>query len=146
MGFVRIEINERAEEGRTVYNVRTEDAQLLIGKQGATLESLQHIIRLMAKEDWANAPFALDIDDYRDKRVIYLKELARKAAHHVRDTRKTVSLTPMPSYERKVIHNYLSLFSDVKSESIGREPNRKIIIRYRNSKSPTDDFKFIENS
>jgi spoIIIJ-associated protein len=148
MGFSPVEVFERSEEGRMVYNIRTRDAQLLIGKQGATLEALQHIIRILCKEDSENPGqfFALDVDDYRDKRVIYLKELARKAAHHVRDRKKPVSLSPMPPYERKVVHNYLSLFSDIKSESVGKDPNRKIVIRHRPMKSAKDDFNFIENT
>ncbi len=130
MGF-EAEVYERAEEGRTVFNIKTRDAQLLIGKQGTTLESLQHIIRVLSRKDGLEDTFAfaLDVDDYRDKRTLYLKDLARKAAKQVRDTRKPVSLVPMPAYERRVVHNYLSLYSDIGSESIGRDPERKIIIR-----------------
>ena len=147
-----VSIFERQEEGRIVFNVKTRDAQLLIGRQGATLESLQHIIRVLYRKEMGDDrfPFALDIDDYKDKRVIYLKELARKAAHYVKDNRRAVSLTPMPAYERRVVHNYLSLYSDISSGSIGEEPNRKIIIRPKGpekAKEKEDNvFDFIENS
>ncbi len=142
------EIFERAEEGRTVFNIRTRDAQLLIGKQGANLEALQHIVRILFRKQTGDErfPFALDIDDYRDKRVLYLKELARKAAHHVRETRKSVSLEPMPAYERRVVHSYLSLYSDIGSESVGVEPNRKLIIKLKTRPKDPDGFNFIENS
>src|SRR5690606_13434923 len=99
-------------------------------KQGATLEALQYLIKLVVYRQIPpeeKFSFAVDIDDYKDKRVIYLKDLARKAAHQVKTTKKPVSLVPMPSHERRVIHNYLSLYSDVSSESIGKEPERKII-------------------
>jgi spoIIIJ-associated protein len=145
MGFDS-EIFERQEEGRIVFNIKCRDAKLLIGRQGATLEALQYLIklgvyrRLPENEKFS---FAVDIDDYKEKRVIYLKDLARKAAHQVRETKKAVSLVPMPPHERRVIHNYLSLYSDIKSESLGREPERKIIIK---SKKPNDSsgFSFIE--
>lgn len=148
MGF-EPEIYERAEEGRTVFNIKTRDAQLLIGKQGSTLESLQHILRVLARKDGIEDAysFGIDIDDYKDKRTLYLKDLARKAAHQVRETRRPVSLVPMPAYERRVIHNYLSLYTDITSESVGRDPGRKLIIRPAKSKPKTkDDFSFIENS
>lgn len=148
MGY-EAEIFERQEEGRTVFNIKTRDAQLLIGKLGANMEALQYIVRIIFRKQTGDDhfPFALDIDDYKDKRVIYLKELARKAAHHVRETRKPVSLAPMPSYERRVIHNYLSLFSDLSSESVGAEPNRKLVIKNKSRpKVPDDGFNFIENS
>ncbi len=144
MGFTA-EVYERQEEGRVVFNVRCDDAKLLIGKQGATLEALQYLIKLVVYRQIPpeeKFSFAVDIDDYKDKRVIYLKDLARKAAHQVKTTKKPVSLVPMPSHERRVIHNYLSLYSDVSSESIGKEPERKIIIRY---KKPQDSgFNLIE--
>lgn len=144
MGF-DADVYERQEEGRVVFNVRCQDAKLLIGKQGATLESLQYLVKLVVYRQIPSEEkfsFAVDIDDYKDKRVIYLKDLARKAAHQVKQTKKAVSLVPMPSHERRVIHNYLSLYSDINSESTGKDPERKIIIRY---KKPEDSgFKFIE--
>jgi len=148
MGF-DAEVFERLEEGRTVFNIRTRDAQLLIGKLGANLEALQYIIRIMFRKQTQDDrfPFAIDIDDYKDQRVIYLKELARKAAHHVRETRKPVSLEPMAAYERRVIHSYLSLYNDLGSESVGVEPNRKLIIKPKvRIKQAGDEFTFIENS
>ncbi|HEX9503536.1 MAG TPA: R3H domain-containing nucleic acid-binding protein [Patescibacteria group bacterium] len=142
------QLYERQEEGRTVFNIKTRDAQLLIGKQGANLEALQHMVRILFRKHSQDDrfPFALDIDDYRDKRVLYLKELARKAAHHVRETRKPVSLEPMPAYERRVVHSYLSLYNDIGSESMGEEPNRKLIIKLKVKAKDPDGFNFIENS
>lgn len=146
MGF-SADVFERAEEGRTVFNIKTHDAQLLIGKQGANLEALQHIIRLLLKKDLDEGfMFAVDIDDYKDKRTIYLKELARKAAHQVRQTKRSVGLPPMPAYERKVVHDYLSLFSDIQSESMGEDPGRRIVIKYKKGSEINDPFKFLENT
>jgi spoIIIJ-associated protein len=141
------QIYERQEEGRTVFNVKTRDAQLLIGKQGANLEALQYMIRILFRKQTQDDrfPFAIDIDDYKDKRVLYLKELARKAAHHVRETRKPVSLEPMPAYERRVVHSYLSLYNDIGSESVGVEPNRKLIVKLKTKAKDPDGFNFIEN-
>lgn len=142
---IHVEIFERVEEGRTVLNLKTPEAQLLIGKQGANLEALQHIVRLLVREeDGTTVPFALDIDDYKEKRQIYLKEIARKAAHQARSSGRAVALFPMPASERRVVHNYLSLFSDLTSESQGADPNRRIVIRV--SKKSKDDFNFIENT
>jgi spoIIIJ-associated protein len=148
MGF-DAEVFEREEEGHTVYNIKTFDAKILIGKQGANLEALQHIIRAMTRRfpELAEHRFALDVDDYKDKRTIYLKELARKAAHYVRDNNKAVMLEPMASHERRVIHHYLSLYNDIASQSTGMEPARRIIIRLRTGADNTgDEFKFLENA
>ncbi|OGE80821.1 MAG: hypothetical protein A3H72_03625 [Candidatus Doudnabacteria bacterium RIFCSPLOWO2_02_FULL_48_8] len=149
MGF-DADILERQEEGRMVFNIKTQDAQLLIGKQGANLEALQYIIRAFSRKNPESErfPFALDVDDYKDKRVIYLKELARRAAHQARSSKRSVGLPLMPAFERKVVHDYLSLFADISSESQGMEPNRRVVIRNKKStpQQPSDDFVFIENS
>lgn len=147
MGF-EAEVFERIEEGRSVFNVKTRDAQLLIGKQGANLHALQHLIRILFRKQTQDDrfPFAIDIDDYKDQRTLYLKDLARKAAHHVRQTRKPVALEPMPSHERRVVHAYLSLYNDVGSESVGVEPHRKLIIRPKQKPKDKDGFNFVENS
>lgn len=147
MGF-DAEIYERQEEGVVVFNIKARDAQILIGKQGNNLEALQFVVRLLLRKELGEDVFgfALDVDDYKEKRVIYLKELARKAAHHVRDTKKSVSLVPMPAFERRVVHNYLSLYSDIESESVGYEPGRKIIVKLKKVKKSDKDFNFIENS
>ncbi|MEO8065540.1 MAG: R3H domain-containing nucleic acid-binding protein [Candidatus Doudnabacteria bacterium] len=142
------QIFERQEEGRMVFNIKTRDAQLLIGKLGANLEALQYVVRIIFRKKTGDErfPFAIDIDDYKDNRVIFLKELARKAAHHVRGTRKPVALEPMPSHERRVIHNYLSLYNDLSSASTGAEPHRKLIIKPKTRPKDKDGFNFIENS
>ena len=147
MGF-EAEVYTRLEEDRTVFNIKTRDAYLLIGKLGANLESLQYVIKLifrkLAPED--HFSFAVDIDDYKDKRTLYLKDLARKAAHHVRETQKPVKLEAMPAYERRVVHSYLSLYSDVSSQSVGVEPDRRLVISPKAREKDPDGFNFIENS
>ncbi|MBI4049376.1 MAG: KH domain-containing protein [Candidatus Doudnabacteria bacterium] len=146
MGFAA-EVFERSKENQTVLNIKTADAQLLIGKQGANLEALQYVVYLLLKrKDLDGFAFALDVDDYKEKREIYIKEIARKAAHQARTSRRSVGLPPMNGYERKVVHNYLSLFSDLTSESVGEGLDRRVIIK--NSKPPKSDelFEFIENS
>ncbi len=144
---IPVEIFERVEEGRTVLNLRTPEAQLLIGKQGANLEALQHVVRLLVRDETSSpVPFALDIDDYKEKRQIFLKEIARKAAHQARSSGRSVALPPMTASERRVVHNYLSLFSDLSSQSQGMDPNRRIVIRLeKKTKLPGDEFTFIEN-
>jgi len=146
LGF-EAEILERQEEDRVVFNIRTQDAKLLIGKQGSTLEALQYVVKVMVYRQMPEGEkysFALDIDDYKDKRVIYLKDLARKAAHQVKQGKKALSLVPMPPHERRVIHQYLSLYPEITSESMGKEPNRKIIINYK--KPAGTGFNFIEEN
>ncbi len=71
----------------------------------------------------------MDINDYKKKKIQYLKELAKSIAEEVVLTQKEKILSPMPAYERRVIHLELSERKDIATESIGKEPERRVIIR-----------------
>ena len=118
------------EEGVIPINLKTDEPQILIGEGGQTLNEIQHLFKAILKRK-ISEPFYinLDINDYKKKKTEYLKELARSLADEVSLTKKEKTLTPMPAYERRIIHLELSSRSDVVSESRGEEPDRKIVIR-----------------
>ncbi|MFB6466501.1 RNA-binding cell elongation regulator Jag/EloR [Cytobacillus sp. Hz8] len=102
---------------------------LLIGKRGQTLNSLQYLTQLVINrysEQYINV--ILDAEDYRKRRSETLIKLADRLAQKSIKTGKTVTLEPMPSYERKVIHTALMNNTRVKTFSDGYEPNRHIVI------------------
>jgi spoIIIJ-associated protein len=70
----------------------------------------------------------LNIGGYKQKREQDLKELAEKIAGTVIRKGKSITLEPMTSYERKIIHAELQSNSKVETHSIGEEPNRKIVV------------------
>jgi len=117
-------------EGAIPINLKTDEPQILIGEGGQTLNEIQHLFKAILKRK-ISEPFYinLDINDYKKKKTEYLKELARSLADEVSLTKKEKTLTPMPAYERRIIHLELSSRSDVVSESRGEEPDRKIVIR-----------------
>lgn len=119
-------------QGRLVFNIHTPDSSVLIGQYGSHLQALQHITRVLARrllpaEEEVN--FYLDVEDYRRDREQFLVELARQAAFRVRQTKQTLVLKPMSSFERFVIHSSLATNEDLVTESIGEEPERRIVIK-----------------
>ena len=116
-----------------IFNISSPDSYLLIGRQGATLHSLQIVVQGMVARQLPpdqQFRFSLDVDDYKRKREWYLKETAKQAAEQVKRTGKSVSLESMPNYERRFIHAYLQEHNpEVYTESVGHEPHRKIVIR-----------------
>ena len=57
-------------------------------------------------------------------------ETAKQAATQAKRTERPVTLEPMPSYERRVVHAYIqNNFQDVVSESVGNDPRRRIVIK-----------------
>ena len=106
-----------------------EKSTLLIGYRGETLYALQTIISSVAnKNSREKISIILDIANYKSKREETLKQLALKIAKTVERTKKPVTLEPMQPYERKIIHSCLQDSSKVKTESIGEEPRRRVVI------------------
>lgn len=111
-------------------NLKAQEPQILIGEEGQTLAEIQHLLKAILKRKIAKDFFInLDINDYKKKKTEHLKELAREFADEVALTKKEKELAPMPAYERRIIHLELAGRSDVTTESIGKEPERRIVIR-----------------
>lgn len=113
-------------------NLKMEEPQVLIGERGQTLAEVQHLLKaILRKRIKTEKPFYIDLDinDYKKKKIEYLKEMARTAADEVALTKKEKHLSSMPAYERRIIHLELAPRTNVTTESVGREPERKIVIR-----------------
>lgn len=117
-------------DGKHVHLIMTgEKIALLIGKRGQTLNSLQYLTQLVLNR-FSNQYLTviLDAEDYRKRRNETLVQLAHRLAQKALKSGKDVTLEPMPSYERKVIHAALSDNRRVKTFSDGSEPHRFIVI------------------
>jgi spoIIIJ-associated protein len=102
---------------------------VLIGKRGQTLNSLQYLTQLVANRySKYYLQIIIDAENYRDRRKDTLNQLAARLAGQAIRTSKNISLEPMPSYERKIIHAALSEFNEIKKYSVGEEPNRHLVI------------------
>ena len=111
-------------------NLKIEDPQILIGEKGQTLFEIQHLLKAILKREISeNFYIDLDINDYKKKKIEYLKDLARSVADEVSLTKKERILSPMPAYERRIIHLEIAGRKDVTTESIGQDPERRVVIR-----------------
>lgn len=109
--------------------VEGKEAGILIGYRGETLYAIQSVISAIAnKNSDEKIRVLLDIENYKERREKTLQDLALKIAKTVERTSKPVTLEPMQAYERKIIHSVLQNSSKVKTESIGEEPRRRIVI------------------
>ena len=117
------------EKNDIFVDVIGEDTGYLIGYRGNVLNSLQVILNNIANNELnERARVLLNIGGYKEKREKDLKDLADKIAGTVIKKRKSITLEPMTSYERKIIHSKLQENSKVETHSIGEEPNRKIVV------------------
>ncbi|MDI9482725.1 MAG: RNA-binding cell elongation regulator Jag/EloR [Bacillota bacterium] len=117
-----------------VLNIKlsAENIGIIIGRRGETLDALQYLLGLAVnKQSDRFMRVTLDVCNYREKREETLIRLAKRLADKVERTRKNITLEPMNPYERRIIHATLQDYGQVETYSIGDEPNRKVVIRYK---------------
>jgi spoIIIJ-associated protein len=105
------------------------DISIMIGKEGRNITALEHIINLAGKrKQILKRNIVLDIKDYRKNNLEKVKKIAHKMAEKAVKEGRKIALRPMPSFERKTIHNSLSEMKNVRTASKDEEPNRRVII------------------
>lgn len=105
------------------------EPSILIGKQGYTLEALQHVVTRALTTRWPEFPeVVLDVESYKEKKYQRLERTARQAATRALRTGQPQHLETMTASERKYIHNALKDIPTVRTASHGREPTRHIVV------------------
>lgn len=126
---VSFEVNTK--EGVTTIKMYTSNNPIIIGKNGQNLEAFTTIARQFIKNLTSDGPrIILDVEDYKDRQIKKLERLAKNLARDVVRTKVDIEMDNMNSYERRIVHNILSDFRGVKTESVGEEPNRHVVIKY----------------
>ena len=125
---VSFEMNTKDE--RTTIKMYSNNNPILIGKKGQTLKALETLAKQkIQNETGIHYKITLDVSNYKDKIKRNLERLAINTAKEVVKTKIPVALDNMTSYERMIIHNKLTDFKGVKTESEGEEPERHIVIK-----------------
>ena len=120
----------RRRDNNITVTIFSNNNSILIGKNGKNLSSLQTIIRQIVNSNVkSDLQIILDVENYKEKRIIHLERMAKQIAKEVKYSKVEVKLDPMNSYERRAIHNILSKNKYVYTESVGEEPNRCIVIK-----------------
>ena len=122
--------DEKGEECLSV-NLTGEKLGMLIGRRGETLDAIQHLTGYVINRGvQKRIHVSVDAEEYRAKREESLKSLAYKVAAKVVKYRRNMTLEPMNSYERHVIHAALQDYEEVSTFSTGSEPNRRVVVAY----------------
>ncbi|MEE9514195.1 MAG: R3H domain-containing nucleic acid-binding protein, partial [Anaerolineales bacterium] len=110
-------------------DIHGDDLSILIGRRGETLTALQYITRLIVgKELKRPVAVLIDVEGYRARRERQIRRLAQQMASQAIETARTMSLEPMPAYERRIVHIELRENPDVDTVSIGERDQRKVTI------------------
>lgn len=112
-----------------ILDVSGEDLGLLIGWRGEMLRSLQTVLNLMlGDDDHEGRRLIIDVERYRARREEQVRELAVRIAHRVKRTGERYAMDPMHPYERRAVHVALGEDEGVRTESIGKDLDRRIVV------------------
>lgn len=110
----------------------SENNAILIGKNGKNVAALQLLIRQMVNSKLKEPlSIIIDVGNYKEKRARSIEYLAKKLAREAYKTKTEVTMDSMNSYERRIVHEVLADDKYVYTESIGEEPNRKVVIKLK---------------
>ena len=124
------ETDDRNRKAIIVSIYTSENARLLIGKNGQNLKSLEHVLRsIFLKKTTEISNIIVDVNDYRKSQTNQLIDLAKQTVTRVRSTQKAEAMFPMSPFERRIVHMELASCPDIATESIGAEPNRRIVVK-----------------
>lgn len=114
---------------RMLFLIQCDNGDVLVGKDGEILESLQYILRLaVAKKFKQNLKILIDINGYRERRKKSLTIMAKRLADKVRRTGRKMKTDPLNPYERRIIHTLFKHNKNVTTKSEGEGHIKKIII------------------
>lgn len=114
---------------RIILDAHGCESGLVIGKKGATLDSLQYLVgRIVFRNRGEALPIVVDAEGYRGRREDSLAEMARRLAEKAVRSGRPVAAEPMSAQDRKVVHKALAEHPGVRTESEGEEPSRRVVV------------------
>lgn len=117
-------------EDDVIANIHTEEAGFLIGQSGKNLEAFQYLVRaLVNKKNESPVYFIIDVNNYRRSKIESLRELAKNIAKQTLTENVSITLRPMPSFERRIVHLALFNYPNIKTESVGDGAERRIVVQ-----------------
>jgi len=132
-GFIVDSIDSNVSEtGTYICKISSPDSQDLIGKDGETLQALNHLLkRAFGKETEDGSHLMLDINDYQEKNIQKIKTVAHTMAERSRFFKSSIELDPMNAFERHIIHEYIQNQEDLETESTGFGKDRRVVIKFK---------------
>lgn len=125
-------IEKQIRDTQISYRIHSNNNGILIGKNGKILNSIQKYLKQsIYSQIGMNINILLDIENYKEKQNYFLERDVKKIAKQVLKTKMEVKLDPMNSFQRRIVHNALSKFKNISSDSVGVEPNRCVVIKYK---------------
>ena len=124
----------------TWFSVEVDEPHFFIGRDGEALYALNHLIRRIVETklfpnevgglDGFSNNVLVDINGFQKKRVENIRAVAHMMSERARYFKSNIEVDPMSAFERRIVHEFLSNAADLKTESVGFGPSRRVVIKY----------------
>lgn len=112
-----------------------ENNAVIIGKNGQTLRSISFVVKAAVHSVFKKRiNVIIDVNHYKETRYKKVRAMAKRIAKEVSVSHVDVELDPMPSDERKVVHQFLQNMKNITTTSIGEGNKRHLVIKYVENK------------
>lgn len=121
----------------TWFSVEVNEPHFFIGHDGEALYALNHLVRRMIEAKTApmsdigiGTGILVDINGFQKRRVENVRVVAHMMSERARYFKSSIEVDPMSAFERRIVHEFLSNATDLKTESVGFGPSRRVVIKY----------------
>jgi spoIIIJ-associated protein len=120
-------------------SVEVSEPHFFISHDGEGLQALNHIVHRIIESktaliDAGTPPSGLgiliDINGFQKKHVENIRAVAHMMSERARYFKSNIEVDPMSAFERRIVHEFLSEASDLKTESMGMGRDRRVVIKY----------------
>lgn len=146
---LEIIVSVEEQEDKFLVEVGGEDAAILIGKRGESMDGFQFLLNAIFNKGKKHEEYkrvVVDSNNYKSRREDTLKILAERTAARAIRENQDIRLEPMSANERRIIHAALASSDKVETESKGNEPNRYVVIKLKNKKKKSEENQNRENN
>ena len=133
--MVRMDSISIEEDGKsTWYRVEVKEPNFFTGREGEALYALNHLVRRIIenktpeREEYSS--MMIDVNGFQKKRVENIRAVAHMMRERAKYFKSNIEFDPMSAFERRIVHEFFSDATDLKTESVGFGPTRRVVIKY----------------
>jgi len=133
---IKVESISMVEDGpkNTWFKVEVAEPHLFTLREGEALYALSHLVKRIVESKIpmgeTGLEFMIDVNGFQQKRVDAVRAVAHMMAERARYFKSSIQVDPMSAFERRIVHEFLSNETDIKTESEGYGPTRRVVIKY----------------
>lgn len=129
---VEAEVKADVSQGKIRMNIEGDASGILIGRKGKTLDALEYIVnRIMNAKSEKKVKVVIDSENYRQRHIDSLKQMALKIGEKVKKQKKSLSTVPLNPHDRRIVHLALKNDDNLDTRSRGEGLLKKVVIIYK---------------